>query len=136
MLVEHLDKLIDFASLSDFKNKHACLILNKKNKIVSIGINRKNYRTNKIESIHAECSAILNINWYKIKIHDKLDLYVIRINKNNKLLDSYPCESCVDKIKKFSYIINNIYFSNSEGEIEKIKDLKKIYKTKLQRECY
>jgi deoxycytidylate deaminase len=65
-------------------------------------------------SLHAEQKAILNarrdLNGY--------DMLVIRIGKSGSLLLAKPCEVCMRTIEYVG--INNIFFSNNEGEIKKL----------------
>jgi tRNA(Arg) A34 adenosine deaminase TadA len=105
-----IDRLIKKATKSNVNNKHSAgLIIN--NKIYSYGINR--YLKNN-QTIHAE----INI-FEKLKKHIKLlcgyDIIVIRINKNNILRNSRPCNNCIIKLKKFG--IRRIFYSNNSGDV-------------------
>ena len=74
--------------------------------------------------IHAEEDAI-----NKLPINKKNPIYVslvvIRNSGNdNCLKNSKPCSNCQKKIikaKQKGYIISNIYYSNENGNIDKIK---------------
>ncbi len=46
-------------------------------------------------------------------------MYVIRVNKNNELLNSKPCKSCIDVMRMFG--IKNIYYSTDKGDLKKEK---------------
>jgi hypothetical protein len=91
---------------------------------------------NKTSSIHAEVNAIMTyfgksfyydkINkrvFYSDKKNNKLNLVVIRINKNGDLCNARPCYNCLNIMKLIG--IKKIYYSISNDEIicENIKDM-------------
>lgn len=64
------------------------------------------------ESLHAEQSALLNLDWSKLK---GLSILVYRINSVGELGMAKPCPMCH---KLLDYVgIKNIYYTNSNGEI-------------------
>ena len=84
----------------------------------------KNYVTHsegKI-SVHAEDDAIGKF----LKIRDapkKIDVLVIRLSKTGQLGSSRPCKNClmryINVSRKFKVKIKNIYYSTSDGTIQK-----------------
>ena len=86
----------------------------------------------KIPGIHAECDAITKLAPLKRKKKPKcINILVIRLSTKNKIQSSKPCSNCIEKMKtlppKKGYVIQNVYYSNAEGEIEKssLDDLEK-----------
>jgi tRNA(Arg) A34 adenosine deaminase TadA len=73
---------------------------------------------------HAEMSIFKKINYKKMR---KVDVYVIRINGNGKLINSKPCSHCLNSLKKLN--IKKIYYSDENGDIvcEKTNDMKTDY---------
>lgn len=64
------------------------------------------------ESLHAEQSALLNLDWSKLK---GTSILVYRANKEGKLGMAKPCPMCR---KLIEYVgIKNIYYTNEAGEI-------------------
>jgi len=92
---------------------------------------------NTVGSIHAEVNAIItyfgksfyyNHAYNKVYYGDdykrtKLDLIVIRINKNGDLCNSRPCYNCLNMMKTIG--IRKVYYSISNTEIicENVKDM-------------
>ena len=64
------------------------------------------------ESIHAEQSALLNLDWNKLK---GCSILVMRISKKGKLGMCKPCPMCEKLIKHVG--LKNIYYTNDKGEI-------------------
>jgi cytidine deaminase len=92
---------------------------------LSIGENNINIS----QSLHAETAAFqkLPVNIKKII---NIDILVIRMSKSNtKMSCSLPCLECVSYMKNIlptrGYKLKKIYYSNTEGEIDKTT-LKKI----------
>jgi hypothetical protein len=74
--------------------------------------------------IHAEQNALLKLK--PIKIKKKLgliDLLVVRFSKTTKIQSSKPCNTCIkimnDIPPKKGYKIQNIYYSDTDGNIVK-----------------
>ena len=81
--------------------------------------NNINKISNKRSSIHAEINALDRYLKNPIK-HKKINIIVIRINNIGQLCNSKPCYHCiVEMYKKYSRIIKNIYYSDSNGKIQK-----------------
>lgn len=57
----------------------------------------------------------------KLKKCNKIDLYVVRVNRNGELLDSRPCAECLNAMK--SAEIHKVFYSTSNGTVisEKVK---------------
>jgi len=98
------------ASQSNMKFKMGAILFDN-SKFVT-GFNRKFSVTHptrwKSFSIHAEEMAILRASRVNIDFSNST-LVVVRINKNNELKRSYPCEQCQNLIQKFG--VRNTYFS-------------------------
>ena len=65
------------------------------------------------DKLHAEEALLNHIESNNIKLN-KIDIIVIRTNKQNKLRNSKPCLKCINKMKLFqsnNNIINNIIYS-------------------------
>jgi deoxycytidylate deaminase len=113
-----LDKAIEIASLMESdKHRHCAIITDKKNKILSIGINsykktsplQKEYaikvgQENKIYN-HAELSAVIRLP-YGSKPEN---ICIARVDKYNKPCLSKPCKLCQLCIKEIG--IKNIYYT-------------------------
>lgn len=74
---------------------------------------------------HAEMDALRKfeelIRIKKIKKKTKIDLIVIRVNKNGNLSESAPCFHCTKELNESDISINKIYFSRSDGTITCVK---------------
>lgn len=91
------------------------------------GINRstkKIWSSSSYDSIHAEIDAMYNY-LSRAKKYSKVDLIVIRINKQGKYRQSRPCYHCIMRLNKSMGIIKNIYYTNDNGDItvEKLTDM-------------
>src|SRR5437868_4678896 len=74
---------------------------------------------------HAEMDLIKKIK-YKIKtgqITKNFDIIVINVSRQHYLKNSKPCLNCINQMinfnKKSKYKIKHIYYSNSNGDIQK-----------------
>jgi deoxycytidylate deaminase len=103
-----------------------------RNKLIAVGVNKpdkinaKAYKTARqfgltekliYPMIHAEenmISRLLSLD----KLSSSLNILVIRMNKFYNLCSSKPCPNC-DVILK-AYGLNRIWYSNSEGGIERL----------------
>ena len=90
----------------------------------SRGINY--YEINKNhDTLHAEVDCIINLPVNKKKKIKKVNIFVSRTNpKGNRLMMAKCCNSCLNYINtnlpKKGYKLNKIYYTNEEGQIEKI----------------
>ena len=78
----------------------------------------------KTPGIHAECDAILKLMPLKNKKKlESINLLVIRLSTKNKIQSSKPCSNCIETMKtlpqKKGYKIENLYYSDEEGNIIK-----------------
>ena len=74
--------------------------------------------------VHAEHNALTKLKPIKIKKNlETINLLVVRFSKTNKLQSSKPCSNCIKILntipEKKGYKIQNIYYSNSDGNIVK-----------------
>lgn len=100
--------LVELAKSSDFvgKSKHASCVVYK-NRIIGYGTNQLKSHPIMLDFfpeekifLHAEISSIIHsINNCGIEILKKSDLYVIRLGRKDKILNSDPCEGCMRAIK-------------------------------------
>jgi len=104
----------------------------KKARILSFGVNQLGDTDGNTPGIHAECDAISKLIPLKPrKKLENINLLVIRLSTKNKIQCSKPCYNCIETMKnlppKIGYKINNIYYSESNGNIVKttIKSLEK-----------
>ena len=96
----------------------------KKDRILSYGVNQIGNTKGQNPGIHAECDAILKLRPLKNKKKlQSINLVVIRLSSKNKIQSSKPCNNCIETMKilpqKKGYKIENIYYSNEEGNIIK-----------------
>ena len=103
-------------------NSHIAFLV-KKNKIVKVGWNRKRthpeiskhpYHDGYVGT-HAELDVILKHGIDNINDHSMI---VLRVDRKGKLANSKPCIGCLSLLK--SYNIDNVFFSNTDGKIEKL----------------
>ena len=117
-----IKKAKEEAVKADHKHKIGAAIFNK-GKVYSVGRNHsmrsvkhllpkfKRYPT----SIHAEVDSIIKAR----RDISGLSILVVRVNKKGDLLLAKPCDNCLSYI---SYVgLKNIYYSNNNGGIERIK---------------
>jgi tRNA(Arg) A34 adenosine deaminase TadA len=123
-----INKAIDIAhalcptNWQNVNNSHIAFLV-KKNKITKIGWNRKRthpeiakhpYHEGYVGT-HAELDVILKSGEDDLEDHSMI---VLRVDRKDRLANSKPCPGCLSLIK--SYSLNNVYFSNTEGQIEKL----------------
>ena len=97
----------------------------KKVKVLSFGVNQMGTKQmgNK-NGVHAECDGLSKLipRRHKKRL-ETINILVLRLSGKNKLQSSKPCVSCIETMKfvpqKMGYIIKNIYYSNSDGNIIK-----------------
>ena len=119
-----MDLLVEYLKNEAMKShvifKHASALFCNKN-VYSIGINKYifNKKLNYFSTIHSEISAINILKNTKI---NKLDILIIRIDKNKKLQMSKPCQHCLLKLKLKN--IRNVYYSDGSSIIcEKLNEM-------------
>lgn len=96
----------------------------KKVRVLSYGVNKMGDSEGVNPGIHAEYDAITKlIPLKKRKKLENINLLVIRLSGKNKLQSSKPCSNCIHTMKilpeKKGYKIQNIYYSDSNGNIVK-----------------
>ena len=118
----------------------------KKTKILSFGVNQSSNSDCITAEIHAEQDAINKLKPLKYKKNlESINILVIRLSSKNKLQSSKPCANCIESMKnnpiKKGYKIQNVYYSDSEGNIIKTnlvsldneeKHISGFYKLKLK----
>ncbi|MCX5895434.1 MAG: hypothetical protein NTZ51_06355 [Proteobacteria bacterium] len=119
----------------------------KKTKILSFGVNQSPNSDYITPGIHAEQDAINKLKPLKYKKNlESINILVIRLSSKNKLQSSKPCANCIESMKnnptKKGYKIQNVYYSDSEGNIIKTnlvsldneeKHISGFYKLKLKK---
>ena len=102
--------LIDIAKKSNMTNKHSVAVLSGKRILTAVPNcrsdlpNKNLFKIKKRQlknfsfSIHAEKCALDGIRLMKFG-RSKLRLFVIRINTEDKLIQSKPCNNCIDLMK-------------------------------------
>ena len=106
---------------STYKKKMSAVIFNK-SRIISYAHNE--IRGSSIcmkyrlwdRSLHAEQAALLGLDWTKLS---NCDIFVMRLNNFGEFRLAKPCQMCTGLIKYVK--LKNIYFTTSDGKIEKIK---------------
>jgi cytidine deaminase len=96
----------------------------KKARILSFGVNQLGDTYGNTPGVHAECDAISKLIPLKPKKKlENINLLVIRLSTKNKIQCSKPCYNCIETMKnyppKIGYKLNNIYYSDSNGDIVK-----------------
>jgi cytidine deaminase len=96
----------------------------KKVRILSFGMNQLGDSEGKTPGVHAECNALSKLMPIRRKKKlESINLLVIRLSGKNKIQCSKPCNNCIQTMKtlpqKKGYKIDNIYYSNSDGNIIK-----------------
>jgi deoxycytidylate deaminase len=114
---------------ADLRCRHFSFILDR-NRIISIGMNstkthpmnlKYNYINKNKEKIsdivgtHSELNAVIKLGEEDCS---KLTLVNTRINRNNLLDHSAPCNGCSDMIHQLNF--KNVYFSNIKGAFDKL----------------
>jgi len=96
----------------------------KKVRILSFGVNQMGDSAGKNPGIHAEYNALTKLMPLKNKKRlESINLLVVRFSPKNKIQSSKPCNNCIETMKnypkKIGYKIDNIYYSDSDGNIIK-----------------
>jgi len=129
----------DKALQSNMSNQLSAVIIIKKKIITKpcCNINRNYCRGNVCGSIHAEANALLNYygrklqfdkyknRWYLLYHKEKkINIFVIRVIKNNIMGNARPCKNCLDMMKDLN--VNKVYYSTGIGDeiiCESIKNM-------------
>lgn len=88
---------------------------------IAYGVNSDRIFTNTLYT-HAEMDVVRKLqNYANTKKRPIIDILIIRVSKQNKMLNSKPCSICVKYLCKVKHIIiKNIYYSDHQGDIVKI----------------
>ena len=94
----------------------------KKTRVLSFGMNQMGDSYGIKTGIHAEHDAINKLkSLNNKKTTESINLLVIRVSTKNSLQSSKPCANCIESMKilpiKKGYKIQNIYYSDAEGNI-------------------
>lgn len=152
--IELIDALKKEALKSNVSLKHSAAFIKKKGKqIIQIGYNQFNFYNYKKQiqdskkvtpfshlryTKHAEQHASLKmINTKSFNDNSTFDIIIIRINKNNKLRYSRPCNNCIEYLRNLDYPIKNVYYSTNDEIIvmERLIDMEKLHKSKAYSQC-
>lgn len=131
----------DYCLDSQMKSLHGCVLYSNKHPVAQaknelcgcvIGKQVKKY----IPSIHAEMNVLHRARYVLKKINNPV-LVVVRYNRNGDLVNSYPCNLCIDIIRK-SGIIKVIYSDDNGNMCEcRTKNLEYRFITRAtKRLCY
>jgi cytidine deaminase len=96
----------------------------KKTRVLSFGMNQLGDSYGLKPGVHAEQDAINKLKSLNNKKKaESINLLVIRLSSKNILQSSKPCAICIESMKslptKKGYKIQNIYYSDAEGNIIK-----------------
>ena len=87
------------------------------NRIISIGYNKEKttpfnlkFGYHKLCGVHSECDSLANVRQKNLK---HCSIAVLRIDRNNKLNMSKPCQFCANVLRHFD--IGDIYYTNENG---------------------
>jgi deoxycytidylate deaminase len=137
--VPMFSKLINEAEKSTLKHKLSAAII-KGNKFLRSpcsNIMRNKIRGYRSGSLHAEAHAIMEYYGKNLKFKNgefycppnkkRIDLIVIRINKENEICSSRPCHNCLKMMKSVN--INKLYYTDNNNNLicENVKDMITIY---------
>uniref|UniRef100_A0A6C0HZS0 CMP/dCMP-type deaminase domain-containing protein n=1 Tax=viral metagenome TaxID=1070528 RepID=A0A6C0HZS0_9ZZZZ len=103
---------------------HISCVLKGNKSVLTFGINKIGDSVRNTPGIHAETDAILKLLPLRNKKKlENINILVIRISPTNKIQSSKPCNHCIKMLnilpKKRGYHIQDIYYSNTYGEIIK-----------------
>ena len=125
-----INKAIDIAhalcptNWQNVNNSHIAFLV-KKNKIIKIGWNKKRthpeiakhpYHEGYVGT-HAELDVILKSGLNSLHNHSMI---VLRVDRKGRLANSKPCPGCLSLLN--SYDINEVFYSDAEGKIEKLSN--------------
>jgi len=116
----YINSMIDMRNKQGklYKHNHVAIIVNDaNNNIITYGYNIPLIKDNKIiDSYHAEELSILKLPYTRKNI--KINIFVIRFDKNHEISNSKPCKRCIDKMKMIfnkGYKIHRIYYTNTKS---------------------
>jgi hypothetical protein len=111
-----------------------------KGNFLCYGENIRDHDTDFIPGDHAEVNAVKKLKRRKnTKKLVGIDVLVVRLNRSGKLSNSKPCRDCIEKLKilpqKVGYYVNNIYYSDNNGDIIKT-NIKKLENGELHQTSF
>ena len=92
-------------------------ILESGGKILAKGVNAyKSITPDMAMSVHAEVAALKRYETISVRkrVIERATLYVARVNPQEKIMLSCPCQKCMKKIVD-SDLVSDIYFSTENG---------------------
>ena len=103
------------------QSRHISFIVQRR-KIITVGWNNE-FKSHTLgrkfgqraESIHSELHAISRFPHRDLDIV-KTIMYNVRITRDNRIVQSKPCEACLKMV--MAYNLNGLCFTNSEGVFE------------------
>ena len=103
---------------------HISCVLKGNRSVLTFGINKIGDSIKNTAGIHAEADAISKLLPLRNKKKlENINILVIRISPTNKIQSSKPCNHCIKMLhilpKKRGYHIQDIYYSNTSGDIIK-----------------
>jgi|SRR3989338_195092 len=119
---------------------HTAFVLTKSGKYLSTGHNHdRTVLHGKFcgQTMHAEIHALNNLFGKKNNCRrNKINVYVIRETADGRLVNSRPCNNCLDFMKK--YHVHKVYYSTDDGtiKVEKLRDMSYIHKSLGWRSCH
>jgi hypothetical protein len=112
-----------FDTIYDYRineTKHYATFFIGKNIIRKENIIGMNYMICNDRSVHAEIDFMKKLNkQYTFSPRIKINLLVVRLSKTGIIGESRPCYHCLCKLQKYSHIIKYIYYSTSDGKINR-----------------
>jgi deoxycytidylate deaminase len=107
------------AMCSDLVFKVGAVLFKGRNRIISSGHNKYSTSSciypkykNNLDSLHAEQSCLLGLDWSKIKNYN---IFVLRLNRHGRIGLARPCNMCYNLISHIG--LKNIYYSNKNEYI-------------------
>ena len=86
-----------------------------------VGINQYNIDL-KYKTLHAEVDAINNLKINKKKRKKNVNMFVFRVTKNKKIVNSKPCRCCLNNLyknfKKKNYNCKKIWYVNEQNNFD------------------
>jgi len=122
-LSRYIELAINMANQSDYKTFRHGAVLVKSGRILNCSYNKKDYNSlaakfklePKFASLHAEIGTILGMSK---QITNNGTIVVVRIDKNNKLKLSKPCNMCARCLKFVG--IKKVFFSIDDDNFGEI----------------
>lgn len=135
----YVELAMEKAQESDLYKRHGCVLV-RSGKVRAVTCNtssRSALSGRTMPTLHAEMCALSQVfrkrqspgtnrrqRLQSKKIRNRnVDIYVIRINAENDLLNSRPCQDCLRALRKMG--VDRVFYSNTDGDIvmEKVCDM-------------